>query len=116
MRVDEPDLLTLVSGLGEERLGARQIRLTIGFGAGLRLVRAAADKEAVAGAPPMWVAVGSAKVIGLTDDEGERLARLLVVEGRVERIRADRRGVVELRDATQYDAWRFFEDRDLVMR
>src|SRR5207248_2777475 len=49
--VDQRDLLALVAGLAEQRLGTGQILLLIRLRACLGLVRAAADKERIAGAP-----------------------------------------------------------------
>src|SRR5260370_194156 len=101
MGVDQDDLLALVAGFREQRLGAPQILLLIALRAGLGLVRAAADEERIALAPPALVAKGGAEILLLADRHGERLPRLRVVEGRIEVVRpaiADRaakRGAVE---------------------
>src|SRR5207237_8041599 len=53
---DQHDLLALVAGLGEKRLGARQILVAMIFRARLGAVGAAGDKKGPAFTPPFWIA------------------------------------------------------------
>ena len=113
--VDESDLLPLVARLREQRLGARQILFAIGFGAGLGLVRAAADKERETLPPPALIAEAGAQIFVLVDGQRQRLAALFVVERRVQRVRPDDRRRLNLRVGRDYDTLGLFQGRDLVV-
>ena len=115
VRRGEHQLLAVISGLGQQRLGLGKIRLEV-FRSDLGAIRPAADIVSVAAPPELLIAERRRHHIGLVDDIRQRQPRLGIVERRIQRIRSQHRLVAELRQALNPHPGTFRQHRHQVQR